>query len=257
MFLRTKPQAAPVAYLPSVVPGTEATPPEVKKTPVPPQDLPRRDDPKSVLEVVEPMAKSFLTAVRVEDILPLIDHRSVSEPRLKQRWPSGRVVPQGLSSFAEDGNVNLTDSQAVILAVTSDFKPRPMYFVRVAGSWKIDWEAWTGWSEMPWGDFTARKPVESARFRVMATESNYYNFGFTDEKKWRVIRLESPDEQYHLYGYLERGSELDHALDFTDKPRGLQLILDLSFPPGAAADQVLVRKVVSTGWVDPDTKGKP
>ncbi|MFD0893596.1 hypothetical protein KBB96_07375 [Luteolibacter ambystomatis] len=253
LLLKSKPGSPPQPG----VPRAEAPAPAVvtpAPTPVPAAPV---VDPKALVESLEPLVKTFLTAGKVSEVLPVIGHPETSGPRLMRKWPDGRITPVGFSSFAETGEVTVAGDTAAALVVTGDFKSRLMYFVKTPQGWRIDWESWVDWSAMGWDDFIAKRSIEPVPFRVIATEANYYNFGFTDEKKWRSVRLESVDGQRHLDGYIERESETDKSLRFEDSPKGVHCQVELRFPEGGRADQVIVSRIVSQGWVAPQSKQEP
>jgi hypothetical protein len=110
-----------------------------------------------------------------------------------------------------------------------------------------------GWSERTWAAFPAEHPAEDCLFRVVVKEVDYYNFGFTDDSKWRSLRLESLDGESFLYGYVERGSDLEEKLRVDPDARKSLMMLRLRFPEGAAAGskQVLITAWVNDGWVEP------
>lgn len=68
----------------------------------------------------------------------------------------------------------------------AEFETKQMDFIDGADGLKVDWESWVGWSEMPWDDFLKIKATEPKLVRVMLKWVDYYNFDFSDEKKWRV-----------------------------------------------------------------------
>ncbi len=79
---------------------------------------------------------------------------------------------------------------------------------------------------------------------------DYYNFGFSDDRKWQSYLLTSPDENHILYAYVERGSVLDNRLKPSPDVKKTPLTLMLSFPDDAASpNQVLVGKIVTEGWM--------
>jgi hypothetical protein len=115
---------------------------------------------------------------------------------------------------------------------------------------KIDWESWTGWSEISWKDFMKTRPTDAKLFRVMLGPVDYYNFNFTDDIKWRSYRLVSPDGEHSLYGYVEAGSALDARLRPSPDLKQVPLTLSLKYPPDSSSpDQVLVEKWHADGWV--------
>jgi hypothetical protein len=91
--------------------------------------------------------------------------------------------------------------------------------------------------------------------RVTATPVEYYNFEFSDETKWRGLRLESPDGEHLLYGYVGRDSPLTDSL-FPGDASPRQLLLDVHFLKGGRSNnQVLIERLVSPNWIEPDDTG--
>jgi len=252
LLLQSKPHPQRVSPAPDPVAVRPLEPEPVQKAPV--IDV---NDPKALVEAAEPLAKSFLNARQVSDILPLIRHPETSGPRLKQKWPGDNVTPEGFSSFAEGGGVAVEGDVMAATVVTGGFKNRLMYFGKTDQGWKIDWESWVDWSTTSWADFIAKKPVTPVPFRVVITETNYYNFGFSDEKKWRSVFLESADGERNLYGYIERNSETDKLVNFQGRPRGIHCIVELRYLEGGRPDQVAVGRILSQTWVAPESKDKP
>lgn len=208
----------------------------------------------SFLKEVEPQAKAFLEAKSAAELLPLVRHPEITEPRIRATFPDGRIEVPGMESFARDRDAVFKEDSARVNVRTADFKDRLLTFVKAGSSWKIDWESWVGWSELSWEKLQADRPITPKRFRVKLVPQTYYNFGFTDELKWKSFGLLSPDGDHQLFGYVERGSELDRKIQLQDTPEGRDLLLDVKYPPGSTSkNQVIIDKVVAEGWLDPET----
>ncbi|MGC4016613.1 MAG: hypothetical protein QM755_19150 [Luteolibacter sp.] len=257
LLMRGKPPAAPTVREETTV--ASALPGPVETAPKPPSSTAEEvaNDPKVIMEESERMAKAFLHAKQIQEVLPLIAHPETSGPRLKRKWPDDRIVPEGLSVFAGDGGFSISGNVLAVNVQTGDFKNRVMFFQKTDQGWKIDWESWVDWSGMTWEEFLSKKPVTPTPFRVLVTESSYYNFGFTDEKKWRSVRLQSVDGEHQLDGYIDRDSEIFRQLNFDTNTPSFRCMMELSFPEGGHANQVIVGKMVSPSWVAPETKDKP
>lgn len=102
------------------------------------------------------------------------------------------------------------------------------------------------------------RPTEPMTFRVKCENSDYYNYKFADDRTWQAFRLESPDGERTLYGYVPRDSPLAKEMTPLDPEVRLStLTLRLRYPEGAErADQVVVDRVVTTGWVVVGGDGK-
>ena len=206
-------------------------------------------DDAAFLKAAEPLAGKFLTATRVEDVLPLVREPQRAEPRLRAMFPDGHIEAPGLDAFNTQAAVVRNGGILSVQVRTRAFEEKALSFVSTPQGLKIDWEAWAAWSEMPWDEFLTAKPVEPVLFRVVLSPVDYYNFAFSDDRKWRSYRLVSPDGEHALYAYVERGTLLDSRLLPSPDVKQLPMTLRLAFPPGAdARNQVLVRELLAEGW---------
>ncbi len=238
-ILRDKPQAAKL-------PGSQPAPSVIQ--PAAPGEPVLGDG--EFLAAAEPLAKSFLAATRIEELLPLIREPQRAEPRIRAWFPDGRIDAAGLNAFDVRRMIERNGPLLSVQVRTNDFTEKTMTFAPSPAGLKIDWEAWAGWSEMPWAGFLSTKPATPVLFRAMIAQVDYYNFAFSDDRKWRSYRLESPDGEHSLYAYVERGSLLDSRIHLSPDVKRSPLTLRIAFPDGAASrgNQVLVRELLTEGW---------
>lgn len=214
---------------------------------------PKISDPQAeneaFLAAAEPLAREFLNATRIEDLLPLVIQADVVQPKMRRHYGDGKIEALGLSGFNTQGNVTRRGNLASLTLATRAAGEKPICFVQTPHGLKIDWEAWVGWSEMPWEEFLAKKPTTAITFRVNLSEVDYYNFTFADDSKWQAYRIESPDATCSLYGYAERGTPLNSQLRPPPESKSIPLVLTLKFPPHATAtNQVLIDQCLAVGW---------
>ena len=211
-----------------------------------------------LLAEAEPLARKFLEARTVEEMLKVVRNPGETGARLRRRYPDGRITPPGLAEFNAGNAVAYADHTASVDVRTADFAVRQLDFVGTPAGLRIDWESWAGWCELPWNDFLAKRPTDPQVFRVIMRKVDYYNFEFADDGKWRSYRLESQDGDHGLYGYVERGSVLDERLLLDADAKQARVILKLRFPEGSAGtEQVRIEELVNDGWVMPDTTDSP
>lgn len=202
------------------------------------------------LAAAEPMAKKFLEASRIEDLLPLVRNPKLAEPRMRVHYPDGKLASPGMSSFNTTSEVSRIGSVFAVGIRTRDFEEKDLFFHETPEGFKIDWEAWAGWSEMPWTEFLASRTKQAKAFRVNLSVVEYYNVAFADDKKWTSYRLESPDGKHVLYGYAESDSVLNSKLRPPPESKAVGMILALRFPENAASNnQVLIDHIITEGWV--------
>jgi hypothetical protein len=210
------------------------------------------------LHAAQPLAKTFLEATTVPELLATVRRPEISSQRMAQRYPDGKVEAPGLQSFAEDGAVVIEATTATVKVRIGNFEQRDLYFVRTREGWRVDWESWVGWSDLSWDTFAEKAPREPGRFRVRVKPIIYYNFGFSDERKWRSYLIESPDGSHRFFGYVERGSRVDGLINLADSPAGGDFILELCFPAdNIGRNQVLIHDRIAVGWVEPEKVDSP
>jgi len=232
-------------------------PPPVVQAPVTDEPPPAEVVPASVqlsdadfLTAAEPLAKAFLTAKTADELLPLVLSPQTAGPRILSRFPDGKIEAPGMAAFNTRRDVTRQGAALLVLVRTDDMLEKQLAFIPTAEGLKIDWESWAGWSEMPWRDFLSAKPEQAAMFRVVLSPVEYYNFGFTDDRKWQSYRLVSPDGEHAIYGYVDRGSPLDLSLRLSPDQKRANLTLLLRFPPNASSqNQVIIAQLLAEGWV--------
>ena len=198
----------------------------------------------------EPLARKFLEAVRIEEMLPLVRNPGVAEARMRRHYVDGKIEAPGMVAFNTKAEVSRRGVLASVIVRTRDYEEKSLTFVDTPEGIKIDWESWAAWSEMGWKEFLASKPTAGQVFRLSLSPVDYYNFAFADEKKWHSFRLESPGGEHSLYGYAERGSVLSGRLRPPPDVKKIALMLSLKFPENATSPtQVIIEKIVAEGWV--------
>lgn len=242
--------------------GEETQPAEVE-TPAAAVDgieipaLMKRSEAELLVEA-EPLARKFLEARTVAELLEVVSHPERAAARMRREYPDGKVVPPGMVEFNAGLDVAYGGAAATINVRTTDFELRQLDFVGSAEGLKISWESWIGWCEMSWAEFLEQQPTAPQLCRVVMRKVDYYNFDFTDESRWRSYQLESVDGKWQVYGYVERDSVLDGRLQMDPDASSVLRILKLRFPDDLTGrgKQVLISEFVTEGWVEPDA-GQP
>lgn len=206
--------------------------------------------PKLVEDELLPVFLEFLNAEDVDAMGRWVRHPEVTLPRMREFY-GDEFVADGFSSILW-GRPPVRVGEAIKSQIQDgDYGKRVIFAVNEDG-WKIDWESWVGWSESDWKSFKAARPTEPVMFRVVVSDVSYFNFKFTSESEWSSYRLESPDGNHLVFGYVPRAGELDTRLKSYDGTEDRPFTLRLRFPEGATTDnQVIVDGIVAEGWFDP------
>jgi len=222
-----------------------------------PQSVAAGRSERNFLIEAEALAGKFLKARSVDEILPFVRDPAVAELRIRGWYSESVIDPSGLRDFNVNRMVETTGAVRSVYITTDDYITRQLFFVDTPEGVRIDWESWSGWSEMRWEDFTKTKPTEPKICRVLLQKSDYYNFAFKDEDKWQAYRLEAANGEIVLFGYIERGSQIDKNIANSTNQQNTPMILALKFPKKEVSrDQVIIDQFIGEGWVDPAVSGK-
>jgi hypothetical protein len=91
-------------------------------------------------------------------------------------------------------------------------------------------------------------------FRVKLTASDYYNHGFTDERKWLATAIYYPQpgrgNETIFYGYMDRSSEAFRYLaPITESGQNPSVIINLRYPENSISpEQVIIDSMVHDSW---------
>lgn len=204
-----------------------------------------------LLREVEAVVKAYMEAPTMEEALRFVHEPARAGERWK-KWLKGEPYQApGFRRVAEESLAVANDTLASIRALNADFEQQALALHFAEGRFLVDWESSVGWSEMTLDEFRREKPAEAKVFRVILSNVSYYNFGFSDELEWTSFRLDSPDGEQSIYGYVKRASELDAKIRPSEERARMPVMLRLRFPEGAPSDnQVLIEEQIGMGWVE-------
>ena len=175
--------------------------------------------------------------------------------RMTVYYKRNKLTPLAYRDIAPSGQILKSGDLWSVDVVLQDHSLRPVAVEEKDGVFRVDWDSWVGYSEMPWEEFLEKKPTDPKLFRVLCTEVDYYNFSFGDDRKWRSFRLLSPDNEHVLYGYVPKYSVLGSLLTPSGAAVGgrpLAFLLRLRFPDRATGPNlVLIDEILCSGWVAP------
>jgi hypothetical protein len=201
------------------------------------------------LAEAEPLARKFLEARRIEDLLPLVRNPDQAAARMRRCYSDGKITPPGMTGFNTTSEISRSGAISNLMVRTRDYEDKPLSFAATPQGIKIDWESWVGWADMSWEQFLESKPTTARVFRLSLSAVDYYNFDFSDDGKWQAYRLESPDGAHAIYGYVERGSLVSATIHPPADSEFMRMTLALKFPNNpTSGNQVLIEKFIAEGW---------
>ena len=213
------------------------------------QELRTADIDAEVAAMTETVER-FLGATTVDELLAVTLRDRYQQDRIRDYYRTRELKPKVAKQVASGGRIVKNGDLWATDVIFSDNSRRPITVQRGENGYRVDWESWVGYSEMTWEDIREARTMTPVVFRVLCSKVEYYNYGFEDEGKWTSFRLQSPDREHTLFGYVARRSEEEKRLvrygDKEGKPRAF--IVKIRYAEDSGPDQVIIDEVLSTGW---------
>lgn len=155
----------------------------------------------------------FFQASSVDTMAACVRHPDKTLPRMKTFYGQKSPVPLPKAEFGNFSEIDKDGITFLIVTVKEDFREFIVWVeVPKKGRARVDWESVTGWSEIPWMDFLRKGSEKPVELRVRMEESDYYNWAFSDEKKYACFRITDREGEEAAWCYCERDSILHKAL---------------------------------------------
>ena len=200
---------------------------------------------------VEAVVKRFLEAADVDELLGLARNRSRVEPLMRRYYEKNAYNASGFRRLVMSSEMQIKGDLVSVQVELPDLTRKLIVLERKDDTYIVDWESWVTYGEMGWKELRASRSTKPVLMRVLISNVEYYNFGFSDENKWQSYRLSSDDKQESLYGYIDVNSEVASKMRLLNSVRReMALTIRVRFPEGAKADnQVIIEEVIASGWV--------
>jgi hypothetical protein len=203
---------------------------------------------------LEETIKNFVTAESPEERKKFIRDAQRVGPALEAYYKKVEYEPEGFESLNKL-EVSYRGELLTTLVTTADFLSSPIAVERIVDgekeSYKVDWESWVGYCDFTPEEMREKKPDTPFLMRVIVEPASYYNYGFSNDRKWRSLGLELRDSVYSFLGYVARDSEVDKRFRLMMKnTQGVPCLIKVVYPRGSRAkDQVEILEIVAEGWV--------
>jgi hypothetical protein len=168
-----------------------------------------------VAEAQAVLAK-YLQAANWHERLSFVFEPERVEALMQRQYEERQVQDPEHGRLLAAGLITADTSKVLNLQFTCTTRPdvgmRANFHRNRNGALKLDWESWVAWSEKPWPEFKKDRSQIEVVMRAIASESNYYNYEFSENWRWLAVKLRSPDGLHNVTGYVERNSMLGIAL---------------------------------------------
>lgn len=203
---------------------------------------------------IEETLKNFLNAETVEEKKKFVCNPERVGPLMDKHYSRVPYEPEGLESINKN-QISYRKEMVIMNVQTADFVSHSVQIERLPGDvekYAVEWEAWVGYGDYLPEEMRSLRPVEPFLVRVLMDDQSYYNYGFSDDKKWQSYGIKIGEERYSFLGYVPRDSTLNEELSVVQKAGGaIPMIIRVVYPPNARAkDQVEIVEVVSVNsWI--------
>ena len=203
---------------------------------------------------LEEAIKNFVSAGSLAELKKYIRDAERVGPLIDRYYEKVDFEVAGFESLNKL-KVSFSGNLLTTLVTTADFLSSPIAVERVEEgeeeNYYVDWESWVGYCDYTPEEMREKKPSKPFLMRVMIEPSSYYNYEFSDDRKWRSLGLELKDSIYSFLGYVERDSEQDKKLRVMMKnAQMVPCLIKVAYPAGSRAkDQVEILEIMSGGWV--------
>lgn len=232
--------------------GASALPPELIDLTEPEKITTNTLSPDLVRKQLEPIVKKFLESSTLKEASSYTRRPTRTLQRMKH-FHGGSYYSPGFRAIGWNRPMTRDGNWATIEVEDQQFRTGPITLVLEDGRWQVDWESWSGWSEMEWSTLREEKPTQPVTMRVKVNSVDYYNFSFSDESKWASYRLSDPDDVETLYGYAPSLGEIDLRLKPNPGEKDLRFTLRVRYPEDPIADnQLIIDEILAKGWVVPE-----
>ena len=203
---------------------------------------------------VERIIKNFVTAKSPAELKKYIRDSERVGPLLDRYYETVDYEEEGFEAV-DMTQMKYNGDIVTMLVQKADFLSSPIAVERVVDgeeeSYQVDWESWVGFCDYTPEQMRTQKPDKPFLMRVIVKPTSYYNYDFSDDRKWRSLELESKDSIYSFLGYVKRDSEQDKRFRVMMKEvQSVACMVKVAYPTGARAkDQVEILEILGDGWV--------
>lgn len=162
-------------------------------------------------------------------------------------YETQHAVDPIIGALMDRGRYRINDVEVLIFSYRSQRATGKLEIAlrkNTSGKWVIDWESFVGYSERSFTALMTEKPIRPVLMRVMVKIDDFYNYEFSDSKKYLSLKLQSAEGDYSLHAFCLRDSEMARWLHDdlgTDAATSLTkgYALWLAFPKDAESNKCL------------------
>lgn len=198
------------------------------------------------------VVRRFCTAPNPAALLPLIRDPDRVGPKLLKYYNSENPwIPLSLALDPDLSGLEVHRSFVVFNLPLTDYSTRPIALEQTPEGFRVDWESFTGYSDLSWADLRRTRPREPVVLRAVLRPTDYFNLDFPDAKTHYCYQLSDLNSDHTIYGYVPKGSdvELQIAKILLNAP-SVHAVLRVRYPEKSTNDRQLeITEVLEKGWI--------
>jgi hypothetical protein len=171
--------------------------------------LPKVNEARRVLEL---LAKTQYISGKLEYVI----NKPGVEMRMKDYYETRSRKDPEVGEQVADFEVEMAGERYLDVVYKNPTRPsgtlRASFSRDEKGIVRLDWESLVGYSAMEMREFREKKPEEGVTMRVFASVDDYYNYEFSEPKKFLSVRLRNADGSEAVNGFCELGGRVATAI---------------------------------------------
>lgn len=196
--------------------------------------------------------QQFCAAPTAEALIPFIrDPERVGPNLLRYYSAENPWVPLALGPQPDLSILEAHRNFVVLQLPLADFATRPIALEKTPDGFRVDWESFTGYSELSWAELRRTRPRDPVLLRAVVRPTDYFNRDFTSANKYRAFQISDLNRDQVLYGYVSIGGEADLQLQkvLLNDP-SVHAVIRVRYPENSTNDrQVEITEVLEKGWI--------
>lgn len=172
--------------------------------------LPKVEEARRVLEL---LARTAHISGKLEYII----NKPGIELRMKEFYETRGLKEPEVGEQVADFEIQMAGDRYLDVVYKNGTRPpgnlRASFLRDEKGMVRLDWESFVGFSALNMRDFRDKKAEDPVTMRVYASVDDYYNYEFTDSKKFLSVRLRNADGSEAVNGYCELGGRVATAIN--------------------------------------------
>ena len=206
--------------------------------------------------------QQFCAAASPAALLPLIrDPDRVGPALLRFYPPENPWAPLSLGAPPDLSALEVHRNFVLLDLPLADFSSRPIALEKTPAGFRVDWESFTGYSELSWPELRRTRPRSPVVLRAVLRPTDYFNLDFPSSTTHQSFKVSDLHSDHVLYGYAPLDSPVHLQLKkvLLNAP-SVHAVLRVRYPQNSTNDRQLeITEVLEKGWIfrDDDLPEEP